>query len=257
MMTAWLPSKTVLAFDLPGHGRSPWLTPKDYCVSRFADIVAETLAEHGIINPILIGHSLGARICAELAARPLMGLRGTVLIDMSPGGGGDMDAAIAAHIDAITTGATSLEGLVKLIRDRLPLANGDALADVVLAMAAAAADRWIVPLDPAIKQFLQPCRDSDIIWRLLSRLSGPVGIIRGIYSAALVKREAERMASVIPWQPVVSIVIEMAGHAIPLEQPERLALAAATCLSSWGIDRSIRRLAIGDNTGSGRTYDLG
>jgi pimeloyl-ACP methyl ester carboxylesterase len=237
MMASWSAPALVLAFDLPGHGRSPPLAPEAYCVSQLADHVARALAEYGINHPVLIGHSLGARICVELAMRPATRALGTVLVDMGVGSSDSVGTAIADHIDAIAAGSASIRGLIDVFRERLPLADIEALEAVVPDMATATAECWRVPLDLAIKRLLEAPADPNEIWRVLSRLSGPVGIVRGVYSAVLAGRTAERMAAVIPWQPVASHVIEMAGHAIPLEQPERLAHTTATCLTAWGIGR--------------------
>ena len=60
----------VLAADLLGFGRSPW--PRStYSVAGHLDAITETLAQRGLADrPIsLAGHSLGAILAAELAAK--------------------------------------------------------------------------------------------------------------------------------------------------------------------------------------------
>jgi len=63
-------SPRVLAPDLLGFGRSPW--PRStYSVAGHLDAITETLAQRGLADrPIsLAGHSLGAILAAELAAK--------------------------------------------------------------------------------------------------------------------------------------------------------------------------------------------
>ena len=177
LMEHWRPPAATLAVDLPGHGRSPHLLPNGYACARLADEVAQVLMEHGISRPVLVGHSLGARICADLATRLELRVRSTVLIDIGVSddigvGDGTVGTAIAAHIDAVTAGSPTLDGLCALFFDRLPLAERDAINHVVPAMAVTSADRWHVPLDPAIKSLLTPPVGDDL-WQTLSQVAGP------------------------------------------------------------------------------------
>ena len=229
LMEHWHPSAATLAVDLPGHGRSPHLLPDGYTCAGLTDQVAQVLIEHGISRPVLVGHSLGARICANLATRPELRARSTVLVDIEVGGGA-VGTSIAAHIDAVTAGSPTLDGLCDLFFDRLPLAERDAISRVVPAMVGTSAGHWHVPLDPAIKRLLTPPVGDDL-WRTLSQVAGPVSVIRGAYSAVLSQAAAQRIAATIRCQPVLIRVIEMAGHAIPIEQPVQLARALEACLA--------------------------
>jgi pimeloyl-ACP methyl ester carboxylesterase len=62
------PGCNVAALDLPGHGRSED-APDVAAVADLADWVAAFLAAAGIERGALVGHSLGACIALELAAR--------------------------------------------------------------------------------------------------------------------------------------------------------------------------------------------
>ena len=59
--------RNALALDLPGHGRSdgPGLTS----IAAMADFVARVCASLGIAEPALAGHSMGALIALDFAAR--------------------------------------------------------------------------------------------------------------------------------------------------------------------------------------------
>jgi pimeloyl-ACP methyl ester carboxylesterase len=58
----------VYLVDMPGYGTSP--NPhRDVSVSDHADTLAKLLDREGIIDPVLVGHSMGAQIVSDLAAR--------------------------------------------------------------------------------------------------------------------------------------------------------------------------------------------
>ena len=230
LMALWHPGAPAMALDLPGHGRSPWLPPDAYGVRALAKHVAEMLAEHGVTRPLLIGHSLGARVSVELAAHVMPGMRGCVLIDMSAESGVEVDSMIAGHIDALQSGRDTLEALAALVLDRLPLADQAAVAAVVSAMAVRSDGRWHVPHDPAIKRLLARTPDVEL-WPALAKMHGPVGLVRGMYSAVLSRADATRIAGAVPRRPVPTHEVAMAGHAIPLEQPAALARGIDACLA--------------------------
>ena len=58
----------VLAPDLPGFGRTPAMGPPAP-ISEMADLVAAWMAVAGLEGTTVVGHSVGAQIAAELAAR--------------------------------------------------------------------------------------------------------------------------------------------------------------------------------------------
>ncbi|MEV2251751.1 alpha/beta hydrolase [Streptomyces sp. NPDC050147] len=55
----------VLAVDLPGHGRSPRVSP--WTIPAVVRDIAETLDAHGVPEAVLVGHSLGGMIAVEYA----------------------------------------------------------------------------------------------------------------------------------------------------------------------------------------------
>jgi len=57
-----------IAIDLPGYGEAPE-PPRVPTVERMADMVAAFLRSQRIEAPVVIGHSMGAQVAAELAAR--------------------------------------------------------------------------------------------------------------------------------------------------------------------------------------------
>lgn len=61
-------SADVYSFDLPGFGKSP-RPRRQLQVADYAAFVAGVLADEGVRNAVVIGHSMGAQSAAELALR--------------------------------------------------------------------------------------------------------------------------------------------------------------------------------------------
>ncbi|MDQ0577492.1 alpha/beta fold hydrolase [Agromyces albus] len=62
------PTGTVYALDLPGFGDAP--EPREpLSIAALGELLAELLVAEGIERPVLVGHSTGAQVVAETAAR--------------------------------------------------------------------------------------------------------------------------------------------------------------------------------------------
>src|SRR4030042_65900 len=73
-------SYSVYAPDLPGYGRSS-RDESGYHLSDFVELSIKFIQTLGLNSPVLVGHSLGGRVCLEIALRhPEMG-RKLVLVD--------------------------------------------------------------------------------------------------------------------------------------------------------------------------------
>ncbi|RIJ55482.1 alpha/beta fold hydrolase [Clavibacter phaseoli] len=57
---------TVYAVDLPGYGESPRVR-RDVTLDDHADVVAEVIRMHGLVDPVVVGHSMGTQIVTRLA----------------------------------------------------------------------------------------------------------------------------------------------------------------------------------------------
>jgi len=74
-----LPGRKTLALDLPGFGDSQ---DQRFTVDGMAEAVEE--AVRGLGSYVLVGHSMGGKVAAVLAARRPAGLAGLVLVAPSP-----------------------------------------------------------------------------------------------------------------------------------------------------------------------------
>src|SRR6476659_103257 len=61
------PGRLAVAYDLRGHGRSPWSGPQT--IEQHGDDLDEVLDECGIDQTGLIGEGYGARVAIEFAVR--------------------------------------------------------------------------------------------------------------------------------------------------------------------------------------------
>jgi len=75
----YLPHRRVLAVDLRGHGDSGWEPPWD--LETHAGDLLETVASRGIERADWVGHSIGGRIIAEIAATAPQTVARAVLLD--------------------------------------------------------------------------------------------------------------------------------------------------------------------------------
>jgi len=73
---------SVLAVDLPGHGKSSGAALTS--IAHMADWVAKLLDEVGIAQAILVGHSMGALVALEAAARHGGRVRALALLGVAP-----------------------------------------------------------------------------------------------------------------------------------------------------------------------------
>lgn len=74
----------VIAPDLRGHGDSEWSPEVDYRIETLAEDLVGLLERTGIAEFVLVGMSMGGLTSLRLAIDGHPGLRGLVLVDISP-----------------------------------------------------------------------------------------------------------------------------------------------------------------------------
>ncbi len=113
----------VVAIDAPGHGESLAPPRGQDTFSRRVSITERVLDALGIERAVLVGHSMGGRTAAELAARRPERTLAVVLID--PALGDEFDEDRSRVRSPLKLGAGLAAGVADLARDRVGLKNLD------------------------------------------------------------------------------------------------------------------------------------
>ena len=74
----------VYALDQRGHGDSEWSRDADYSVPALAADARGFIAQLGLVDPIIVGHSLGGLVTMTLAAETPALPRALVIVDTAP-----------------------------------------------------------------------------------------------------------------------------------------------------------------------------
>ena len=199
------PGCTILALDLPGHGRSGGAGCRS--AAGYAARVLDFLAEKRAFQVALVGHSLGGAVALQLALEHPHLVRGLGLI---------------------STGARL--GLPPALRQALeaPHALPDALqAFTRLAFSphtpATQREQWMQPLRRAHPTVLlgdwQAAADFDARARMLP-LDVPAWVAAGADDRLTPPAYATFLAAFLP--RAVMQLVPRAGHFLPLEQPAAL-----------------------------------
>ncbi len=101
-----VPGSSVLAIDLPGHGRSP-RPPSVISFPEIADTVVAVLDGHGVGDATWLGYSMGGRVALQVAVRHPTRVRRLIIESASPGipdpserrARADADDALATSIE--------------------------------------------------------------------------------------------------------------------------------------------------------------
>ena len=192
--------KIIVALDLPGHGQSAG--PGQRSVAAYAEWVKRILDGLGIVEPVLIGHSLGAAICLDFAIR-YRGAAGAVV----PVGGGVQMPVNPLILEGLRTdpaGIIALAGklsVAKQNRERLSGLLTDSLSRV----------------DPAILHGdFSACAGLDI-GAAIAGIGIPVLVVCGAEDKMTPPVLSQGIRDAIPGARLA--LIGGAGHFVMLENP--------------------------------------
>jgi pimeloyl-ACP methyl ester carboxylesterase len=209
--------RSVLALDLPGHGRStgaPLTT-----IGALAELVIQVLDAAGLRTAALVGHSLGSLIALETAARyggrvralGLVGAAATIPVNptLLQAARTDLPAAIAMIVGwgygpRASLGPSPTPGLSLLGIGRQQLARAGA--------GVLAAD-------------LTACQDYADGLEAGNRVWCPTYLVLGELDRMTPVSCGEKLAAAIP--DARKIVLPAVGHMIPMEAPEAVLEALA------------------------------
>jgi pyruvate dehydrogenase E2 component (dihydrolipoamide acetyltransferase) len=203
--------RRVIAFDLPGHGRSLAL-PHGSAASAGRAVLAD-LARRGIRRAHLVGHSMGGA-AAALAAL-MEPDRAASLTLLAPGGfGREVNHRLLRRY-----AAAEREPELQLLLEQFfgwdaPVTPGLAAAQAVERRVAGAT----AALLKIVETFFEGDRQKVFAISELAGLQVPVKVLWGTQDRVLPTRQAHKL----PGRIAVHI-FERAGHMLPLEIPEEVA----------------------------------
>jgi 2-succinyl-6-hydroxy-2,4-cyclohexadiene-1-carboxylate synthase len=212
----------VVLVDAPGHGRS-------------ADIMAglrtggRLIADQGGAATYL-GYSMGARFCLHVALTNPELVRGLVLLGGTAGIEDRAERAERRQQDLATAARIERDGLERFLDDWLaqPLF---ARLPADRAFRAERLENTVTGLRSSLEQAGTGVQDPS--WHKLGRLGMPVLVMAGADDGKFAAL-AERMATAIGANAELALV-EGAGHAAHLEQPERFLVIVQPWLARHGL----------------------
>ncbi len=222
---ALAPRYRVLCPDMPGRGRSDWLSgPAEYAYPVYLQALACLLARREAGTVDWVGTSMGGLLGLMLAAQPGTPIRRLVLNDIGPTVPGAALERIASYVGADPRFGSLAEAEAYLRRVHAPfgpLADADWAELARHSVRPLAGGGYALHYDPAIGAALGegPFEDVDL-WDVWAAVRCPVIVVRGRESDVLPAEVAARMAE----KPGVEVV-EFAGvgHAPALRAPEQIA----------------------------------
>lgn len=208
-----LPGARVLTLDLSGHGRSTG--PGQATIEGYAQVVRQFLDCLGLKRAILVGHSMGGAIAQQVALSNSDRVAGLVLIatgsklpvdPVLPQRILDAPEATLAWIIANAWGPQVTDDLRALAQQRIAQTPLSVLRDDYLA-----------------------CQTFDVRDRL-GAISAPTLVVGAAEDRMVPVSFSETLAGRIPRATL--IVIQGAGHMVPLERPGEVARAATAWLEA-------------------------
>jgi pimeloyl-ACP methyl ester carboxylesterase len=215
----------VLAPDMPGRGKSPWLPEAaDYAYPLYFADVAALIARSGAAEIDYVGTSMGGIIGMYLACQPGTPIRRLVLNDIGPVVPKAAIARIGDYVGRVPDFADlgELEAYLRVVQaglGRLTDAQWRHLAEHSYRVLENG--RLALHYDPAIAQVFAAEAPGDVVlWPYWDRITCPTLVIRGAQSDTLLAETAGEMTQRGP--KAVLFEVADAAHAPALMDPAQI-----------------------------------
>jgi pimeloyl-ACP methyl ester carboxylesterase len=214
--------RPLLAVDLPGHGHSDGSPAGSGAVVQHASDVARVIDELAPSARAVVGMSLGGLTAIEVARQRPDLVRRLVLVDITPGVNREKAAAVLDFVNGPPTFDSFDEILARTVAHH-PSRSVSSLRRGILHNAVQLDDgRWVWRYARFRDATTTELPDSEGLWDVLSSLSVPLMLVRGMAAGSVVddgdERELKRR------QPRARVErVAQAGHSIQGDAPLELA----------------------------------
>jgi pimeloyl-ACP methyl ester carboxylesterase len=206
---------SVLAVDLPGHGRSG--APLLPSIGAMADWIVSLLDAAGVAKAALIGHSMGALVALDAAARHGERVCAIALIGAA--------AQMPVHqdlLDAASVNSRDAINMVNLWGHGAFAAQGGSLAPGIWMIGVG--QRLLERAGPGVlHNDLAACNAYAEGFDAASKVSCPATLVLGARDLMTPLPAGKKLAAVLPGAKLV--VIEGAGHMLMAERPDEVLAA--------------------------------
>ncbi len=199
----------VYALDQRGHGDSEWARDADYAVDTLAADLRAFIVQQGMLNPIIIAHSLGGLATITLTLQSPSLPRALVIVDTGPETSQSGSQTVRNFITA-NAEFDSIDQFVDRVTTYDPYRSAEHVQRTVRYNLVARADgRYIAKSDRML-------HDSDFMRRLpigardftldnVTAITCPTLVVRGGESEILEPDAAERFAAALPDGALVTV----------------------------------------------------
>jgi esterase len=198
----------VLALDQRGHGDSEWARDVTYSNHEMALDAEAFIAAMGLVQPVLIGHSMGGRNAMLLMRRNQALLRAAVIVDVGPELSEKGRAAIAGFVH-VNQEFDDLEHFVRNVRQYDPYRPRAHIERTVKYNMLQRADGKFVSKCDSNPRRLNLVRGTgpleNITLQDAASFELPVLLVRGADSNILAADAAERFATALPQGRLVTV----------------------------------------------------
>ena len=197
----------VLALDQRGHGDSEWSRDLDYSPTAMAADAMAFLADQGVVQPIIVGHSMGGNVAMHMSVSGCDVARGLVIVDVGP----EMSAKGAEVIHNFVVRNVEFDDLEEFL-DRVAaydrFRSREHIARTIKYNMMRRVDgKYVSKVD---HRRTPGAGASKLAIDELAALTYPVLLVRGAESDLLEPDAAERFVSVLPNGRLVTV--PGAGH---------------------------------------------
>jgi N-formylmaleamate deformylase len=208
-----------VVLDVRGRGLSD--DGRSYTLDDYADDTRAVIDGLGLARPLLLGHSMGARIAAVVAARGVP-LRGTVLVDppMSGPGRGPYPTTLDAFLDQLEEAQRGTDAdEVARSWPRWPRREQELRA------------RWLSSCDTAAIVATHAGFESEDFFTTWPHVPDPTVLLYGGASPVVTAAGAAEAAATNPRARLVEV--PGAGHMVFWDEPEAARRLLREILAGW------------------------